>query len=202
MLMSVLSSKVKLKASLDFNLSFKISLILSERSFILHETVKQERVICSTKCLYSGHAYSVNIVKQFLINSPSVKGFPFFAIHSQNLKLSFVTSFEFFLYVVKILCCFLKEFFICSILSIHAWPTILSNWKECLVVQWWLILYSLITAIVFSQTRQITPWLWGITKYFVHHSLLNTLPSQSIFRFLAVDFLLALKSTQKYFPQN
>ena len=39
-LMLVLSSKARLKASHNFNVSFKISLILSERSFVLHKTVK------------------------------------------------------------------------------------------------------------------------------------------------------------------
>jgi len=95
--MSVLSSKARLKASHDFNLSFKVSVILSERSFVLCETVMRERLVCSTKYFFSGHAYSVNIVKKFLINSMSLKGFPFSAIHSQSLKLSSVTSSEFFL---------------------------------------------------------------------------------------------------------
>ena len=43
-LKSVVSSEARLKASDDFNLSFKISLILSERSFVLHKTVKREKV--------------------------------------------------------------------------------------------------------------------------------------------------------------
>ena len=39
-------------------------------------------------------------------------------------------------------------------------------------------------------------------KNFVYHSLLKTFPSSSIFRFLAADILLALKSTQKYYPHE
>ena len=45
-LMSVLSSKVRLKVSHNFNLSFNFSLILSESSFILRMIVKRERLVC------------------------------------------------------------------------------------------------------------------------------------------------------------
>ena len=55
-LMSVLSSKAILKAAHDFNLSIKVSFILSERSFVLRETVKRDRLVCSTICFFSGHA--------------------------------------------------------------------------------------------------------------------------------------------------
>ena len=70
-LMSVLSSKARLKAAHDFNLCFEVSLILSERSFVMYETVIREILVCSTKSFFSGHAFSVNIVKQFIMNSPS-----------------------------------------------------------------------------------------------------------------------------------
>ena len=55
--MSVLSSKGRLKAARDLSLSFKVSLILSERSFALRETAKRERLVFSTKCFLSGYAY-------------------------------------------------------------------------------------------------------------------------------------------------
>ena len=55
-LMSVLPSKTRLKAAHDFNLSFKVSLILSERSFVLRETVKRQRLVCPNKCFFSGRA--------------------------------------------------------------------------------------------------------------------------------------------------
>ena len=118
--MSVLSSKTRLKASHNFNLSFKVSLMLYKRLFILNETVKRKRLVCSSKCFFSGHAYSVNIVQHYLINSPSVKGFPFYVIHSQSLKLTFVNSSKFFLQVLKTPCCFSMKFFKCSILSTRA----------------------------------------------------------------------------------
>ena len=51
-------------------------------------------LVCSANCFISGHAYSVNIVEQCLMNSPSLKGFPFSAIDSTNLKHSFVISSE------------------------------------------------------------------------------------------------------------
>ena len=88
-LMSVLSSKGRLKAAHDFNLSCKVSLILFEISFVLRETVKRERLVCANRCFFSGHAYSVNIVKQFLLNFPSPKRFPYSAINLHNLRLSF-----------------------------------------------------------------------------------------------------------------
>ena len=75
--MSVHSSKARLKAAYDFDLSFKVSSILLERLFGLRETVRRKRLVCSTKCFFSGHAFSVNIVKQFLRNSLSLKDFPF-----------------------------------------------------------------------------------------------------------------------------
>ena len=87
-LMSVLSSKVRLKAAHNFSLSLKVYSVLSERSFVLREAAKRERLARSTKCFFSGHAYSVNIVKQLLMNSLSPKGFAFSAIVSHNLKLS------------------------------------------------------------------------------------------------------------------
>ena len=59
-LMSELSPKARLKATHDFNLSFKVSFMLSERSFVLSETVKRNRLVCSSKCFFSGRAYSVN----------------------------------------------------------------------------------------------------------------------------------------------
>ena len=92
-LISVLSTKAMLKAAHDFNLNLmlKVSLVLSEKSFVLRETVKREKLVCSTKYFFSGYAYSVNIVKQFLMNYPSPKGFPFSVIDSHNLKLRFVT---------------------------------------------------------------------------------------------------------------
>ena len=55
-LMSVLSSKTRLEAANNFNLSFKVSLILAERSFVLRETVKCRRLVYSMKCFFSGHA--------------------------------------------------------------------------------------------------------------------------------------------------
>ena len=85
--MSVLSSKGRLKTAHDVNLSLKVSLVLSERSFVLCERVKHERLVCCNKCFFPGHAYSVNIVKQFFMNSPTPKGFHFSAIDSHNLKL-------------------------------------------------------------------------------------------------------------------
>ena len=71
----------------DLDLSFKVSLILSERSFVLRENEKRNRLVCSTNCLFYGHAYSLNIVEQILMNSPSPKGFLFTAIDSHKLKL-------------------------------------------------------------------------------------------------------------------
>ena len=97
-------------AAHDFNLSFEVSLILCERSFVLCVTVKLKRLVCSTKCFISGHAYSVNVVRQFLLNSLSPKGFPFSAIDSHNLKLSFVTSYEYFVTSKNILLFFLGFF--------------------------------------------------------------------------------------------
>ena len=96
-LMSVLSSKAILKAAHDFNISFKVSFILSQRSVVLREIVKRNRLVISTKCFFYRHAYLANIVKQFFINFPSPKNFPFSVIDSHNLKLSFVTSCESFL---------------------------------------------------------------------------------------------------------
>ena len=64
--MSVLSSNTRLKAAHSFNLSLKASLILSKRSFVLHETVKRERLVCSAKCFFPGLAYSVNISQTIL----------------------------------------------------------------------------------------------------------------------------------------
>ena len=61
--MSVLSSSARLKAAYDLCISFNVSLILSERSFVLRETVKRERPVYSTISFFSGHSYSVNIVK-------------------------------------------------------------------------------------------------------------------------------------------
>ena len=94
--MSVPSCKTRLIAAHDFYLSFKASLILSEKSFDLREIVKREYLVCSTTCFSSGHAYSVNIVKQFFINSLSNKGTPFLLL-TQNSKLSSITSSESFL---------------------------------------------------------------------------------------------------------
>ena len=53
-----------------------------------------------------------------------------------------------------------------------------------------------------STTKQTTSWLCGATKYFVRHSLLNTISSSSSFRFLAADILLAPKLTKKYYPHE
>ena len=94
---SVLSFKARQNAAHDFYLYFKISLLLIERSFLRRETVMRERLACSTKCFFFGHAYSVNNVKQFLMNSPSPKDFPFSVIDLHNFKLSLVTTFETFL---------------------------------------------------------------------------------------------------------
>ena len=44
---------------------FKGSLMLSERTFVLRETVKRVRLVCFSNCFFSGNAYSVNIVRQF-----------------------------------------------------------------------------------------------------------------------------------------
>ena len=70
------------------------------------ETEKRKRLVCSTKFYLSGHAYSVNIAEQFLINFPSPKGFPFSAIDSHNLNLGLVTSSESFFKLAKHLAVF------------------------------------------------------------------------------------------------
>ena len=93
-IMSVLSSKARLKAAHVINLSYKVSSLLSETSFVLRETVRHERLVCSTKYIFSGHAYSVNLVKQSLMNSPTLKGLTFTSIDSLNLKHNFVASSE------------------------------------------------------------------------------------------------------------
>ena len=95
--MSVLSSKSRLMAVYDFYLALNVFLIISERLFGLRETAKRQRLVCSNKCFFSGHAYSMNTVKQFHTYSPSSKGFPVSAIDSYNLRLSFVISSEFLL---------------------------------------------------------------------------------------------------------
>ena len=116
------------------SITFKISLISSERSFVLRKTVKQERLVCSAKCFFFLRAcIFCEYCQTISINSPSLKGFHFSAIDSQSLKLSFVTSSEFFSKVIKTPC-FLMDFFKCSVLSTRAWPTILSNWEEYLIV--------------------------------------------------------------------
>ena len=47
--------------------------------------------------IFSGYAYSVNIVKQFLINSPLLKGFPFFCLTFIKIKIPFCLHFWIFL---------------------------------------------------------------------------------------------------------
>ena len=96
-LISVLTSKARLMAEHDSNLALKVSLVLAERSFVQREAVMCERLVCSTKYFFSGLVCSVNIVKQFLMNSPSPKGFSSYAIGSHNLKLSPTASSESFL---------------------------------------------------------------------------------------------------------
>ena len=79
-LMSVISSKARLMAAYDFHFSLKVYFLLSEKTFVLHETVKHDKLVCSNKCFFSGHAYSVNTVEQFFISFLSPKSFPFSAI--------------------------------------------------------------------------------------------------------------------------
>ena len=152
--------------------------------------------------MYSGHAYSVNIVKQFFINSPSVKGFRFSAIHSQNLKLSFVTSSEFFLYVVKNTLLFLKRIFH---LFNFVYSCLTNNFIKLKGV---LSCVMAVNIIFFDNCNSILANKANNTlimrnyKYFVHHSLLNTLPSQPIFCFLAVDILLALNQHKNIIPRT
>ena len=69
--------KARLKAAHNFNLSLKATIILSERSFVQREIVERKKLVYFIKCFFSGHEYSVNIVKQFFMNSPSPRGFPF-----------------------------------------------------------------------------------------------------------------------------
>ena len=201
LLMSVLSSKARLKASHDFNLSFKVSLTLSERSFVLCETEKRERLLCSTKCFFSEHAYSVNIVKQFLIYSLSLKGFPFSAIHSQSLKLSFVTISEFFLFVSgKNTLLFFTGFFqFFQMLNfVHSCLTNnfikLGGVLSC-GVTFNVILFLDCNCILTSEADN-TLVVWDNKIFCGPFTVHHTLPSSSIFRFLAADILLALKSTQ------
>ena len=85
--------------------------MLSERSLVLHTTVNLEKLVCSAKCFFSGHAYSVNIVKQFLINSLSLKGFPFFYHWFTKLKTQFYHQFWIFLVSGKNTLLFLNRFF-------------------------------------------------------------------------------------------
>ena len=145
-LMSVLSSKARLEAAHDFILSFIVFLISSERSFVLRETVKRKR-LGSTKCFFSGHAYcifmqftcilhaySVNIAKQLLINSPSSKSFPFNAIDSHNLKLSLPPSSESFFVTGKNTLLLFKGFFLMFNFVHSCLTKNFTNLEECLVV--------------------------------------------------------------------
>ena len=80
-------TKARLKASHDFNFSKKILWYYLKDH--LHKTVKCERLVCSAKCIFSKHAYSVNFVKQFSIN----ERLSFFCHAFKKLKNQFCHQF-------------------------------------------------------------------------------------------------------------